>query len=74
MLEEINRVKLISKPVGLLLYIIITSSNRIVATAKRRQALAIKIRSSSKGKVIFKIPFKLESGNNIKAVTKDRWL
>ena len=46
----------------------------MVATTKRRQALAAKIRSSSKGKVIFKIPFKLESGNNIKAITKNRWL
>jgi len=71
-LEEINRVKLISKPVGLLPYIIITSSNRIVATAKRQQALATKIKSISKGKIMFKIPFKLESGNNVKAIIKDR--
>ena len=46
----------------------------MVATTKRRQALAAKIKSSGKSKVIFKIPFKLESGNNLKAITKDRWL
>ena len=35
-LEEIDRARLTSKPVGLLLYIIMTSGNWIVATAKRR--------------------------------------
>lgn len=69
-LEEIDRARLTSKPVGLLSYIVMTSGNRIVATAKRRQALATKMRSSGEGKVMFEIPFKLESGNDAKAVTK----
>ena len=34
-LEEIDRVKLISEPVRLLLYIIITNGNKIVAIAAR---------------------------------------
>jgi hypothetical protein len=46
----------------------------MVATAKKQQALATKIRSNSKSKVMFKIPFKLESGNNVKVIMKDRWL
>ena len=73
-LEDIDRVKLIGKPTGLLPYIVMTSSNRMVVTAKRLQALAAKIRSSGEGKVMFEIPFKPESRNGVKAVTKDRWL
>jgi hypothetical protein len=73
-LEKIDRIKLIGKPARLLPYIVMTNSNQMVATAKKQQALATKIRSNSKSKVMFKIPFKLESGNNVKVIMKDRWL
>ena len=71
-LEKINRIKLIGKPVELLLYIIMTNNNQIVTTAKKRQASAVKIRNSSKGKAMFEIPFKLKSSNDVKVVVKDR--
>ena len=46
----------------------------MVTTAKKQQALVEKIRSSSKSKAIFEIPFKLKSSNNIKVIVKNRWL
>ena len=71
-LDEINRIKLISEPVVLLLYIIMTNSSQIVAAAKRLQALAVKMRSNGEGKAMFEISFKLESSNDIKAIIKDK--
>ena len=73
-LEKIDRIKMIGEPAELLPYIVMTNNNQMVATAKKRQASAAKMRNSGEGKAMFEIPFKLESGNDVKVVAKDRWL